>query len=473
VQWAGLAGGKGGFGATLKSAGKGGKAVTNFGFCRDLNGRRLRHVNAEKRLRAWAQPGEVERRERLGTSYHEPRGESRVPGWHMAVPSWARLPRGELKAQERADRRAEWRKDKDLDAAREEREGKVADRERRARAYAEAGRRTEEAATRDVAAAVAAGVAREGAAAPRGVAASAVYSRALASGAAGAAAGAAAAAAAAAAANDEDDDEDDWMVDPEASPATAAASAALGDAEEGGDDWSDARPWLECAPGADDSAAVSHAAAGEDDRWAALAEATSAAAMASVWAPAAARRQGGGAWTSHFEVLVLSADCVVQAGWADCADGAFRCRPGEAEGAGDDAAGRSAAWDAARGLVWHRGVSAPSASSRGLVEGDVIGCVCRSSAEGTELQWLLNGEEAASMSLGPDCGWASVCPAVSVEQGGGVQVVLGASRLLPLAFPIAGVDAAGAALDEAPKRPRESLEPGASPGAKRGREGDV
>jgi hypothetical protein len=48
----GVLGGKGGFGASLKAAAKG-KKTTNFGMCRDLNGRRLRHVNDEMRLRLW------------------------------------------------------------------------------------------------------------------------------------------------------------------------------------------------------------------------------------------------------------------------------------------------------------------------------------------------------------------------------------------------------------------------------------
>ena len=44
-----LKGGKGGFGALLKAVGKkaGKKKTTDFGACRDLNGRRLRHINDE------------------------------------------------------------------------------------------------------------------------------------------------------------------------------------------------------------------------------------------------------------------------------------------------------------------------------------------------------------------------------------------------------------------------------------------
>ena len=49
----GLRGGKGGFGAMLRTAGTRGVKTTNFDACRDLNGRRLRHVNAEAQLREW------------------------------------------------------------------------------------------------------------------------------------------------------------------------------------------------------------------------------------------------------------------------------------------------------------------------------------------------------------------------------------------------------------------------------------
>lgn len=48
-----LRGGKGGFGALLRGAGR--AALTdNFDACRDLSGRRLRHANAEQKLREWA-----------------------------------------------------------------------------------------------------------------------------------------------------------------------------------------------------------------------------------------------------------------------------------------------------------------------------------------------------------------------------------------------------------------------------------
>eukprot|EP00239_Pterosperma_sp_CCMP1384_P001006 CAMPEP_0197852768 /NCGR_PEP_ID=MMETSP1438-20131217/21333_1 /TAXON_ID=1461541 /ORGANISM="Pterosperma sp., Strain CCMP1384" /LENGTH=254 /DNA_ID=CAMNT_0043466937 /DNA_START=111 /DNA_END=872 /DNA_ORIENTATION=+ len=49
-----LRGGKGGFGSLLRGSAKSGKHVENNDACRDLSGRRLRHVNAEKKLNTWA-----------------------------------------------------------------------------------------------------------------------------------------------------------------------------------------------------------------------------------------------------------------------------------------------------------------------------------------------------------------------------------------------------------------------------------
>ncbi|XP_057439661.1 uncharacterized protein LOC130731392 [Lotus japonicus] len=58
-----LKGGKGGFGSLLRGAATkaGQKKTNNFDACRDMSGRRLRHVNAEKRLEDW-KAGEEERK---------------------------------------------------------------------------------------------------------------------------------------------------------------------------------------------------------------------------------------------------------------------------------------------------------------------------------------------------------------------------------------------------------------------------
>lgn len=91
----GLRGGKGGFGAMLRSSGKGAgaKATTSFGACRDLNGRRLRHVNQEVAVQKWRDDAEArERRRQLGVSDQEVLEDetpSGIPGWYLATPSWA------------------------------------------------------------------------------------------------------------------------------------------------------------------------------------------------------------------------------------------------------------------------------------------------------------------------------------------------------------------------------------------------
>jgi len=48
-----LVGGKGGFGSLLRVQGRDTKATTNFDACRDLNGKRLRHINAVKKMEEW------------------------------------------------------------------------------------------------------------------------------------------------------------------------------------------------------------------------------------------------------------------------------------------------------------------------------------------------------------------------------------------------------------------------------------
>ncbi|KAK9901378.1 hypothetical protein WJX75_009335 [Coccomyxa subellipsoidea] len=63
-----LRGGKGGFGALLRGAGR--SALTdNFDACRDLSGRRLRHVNAEQKLAEWAAGAKERELEKVGLKH--------------------------------------------------------------------------------------------------------------------------------------------------------------------------------------------------------------------------------------------------------------------------------------------------------------------------------------------------------------------------------------------------------------------
>ncbi|CAE6142996.1 unnamed protein product [Arabidopsis arenosa] len=66
-----LRGGKGGFGSLLRGAGTkaGQKKTNNFDACRDMSGRRLRHVNAENRLQEWKEGEEERKLEKLALEF--------------------------------------------------------------------------------------------------------------------------------------------------------------------------------------------------------------------------------------------------------------------------------------------------------------------------------------------------------------------------------------------------------------------
>lgn len=66
-----LCGGKGGFGSLLRGAATkaGQKKTNNFDACRDMSGRRLRHVNAEKKLEEWLAGAEERKLEKLAENF--------------------------------------------------------------------------------------------------------------------------------------------------------------------------------------------------------------------------------------------------------------------------------------------------------------------------------------------------------------------------------------------------------------------
>ncbi|KAA8520740.1 hypothetical protein F0562_014988 [Nyssa sinensis] len=66
-----LRGGKGGFGSLLRGAATkaGQKKTNNFDACRDMSGRRLRHVNAEKKLEEWKAEAEERRLEKMAEEF--------------------------------------------------------------------------------------------------------------------------------------------------------------------------------------------------------------------------------------------------------------------------------------------------------------------------------------------------------------------------------------------------------------------
>ena len=86
-----IRGGKGGFGTLLKGQSKqaGAKTTLDFGACRDLSGRRLRHVNDEIKLRKWR---ELQQKREKGEEVDELaalKTESGIRNWHLMVPSWS------------------------------------------------------------------------------------------------------------------------------------------------------------------------------------------------------------------------------------------------------------------------------------------------------------------------------------------------------------------------------------------------
>lgn len=80
-----LLGGKGGYGAMLKSLAKrsGNKKTTDFSACRDLSGRRLRHVNDEIILQKWKEAKEN------GEEF-DPEQDTKtgIDMWFLNAPSW-------------------------------------------------------------------------------------------------------------------------------------------------------------------------------------------------------------------------------------------------------------------------------------------------------------------------------------------------------------------------------------------------
>jgi len=64
-----LLGGKGGFGTQLRTAARRGQQTTNFDACRDLDGRRLRAVNGEKKIAEWEANKEEREREKQAEEY--------------------------------------------------------------------------------------------------------------------------------------------------------------------------------------------------------------------------------------------------------------------------------------------------------------------------------------------------------------------------------------------------------------------
>merc|ERR1712000_372723 len=82
VKLRGLLGGKGGFGSLLRGQ-KSTVRTTNFSACRDLNGRRLRHVEQDKALEEWnAKAAERELKAKLDKEKKREEARSSAPSYN-------------------------------------------------------------------------------------------------------------------------------------------------------------------------------------------------------------------------------------------------------------------------------------------------------------------------------------------------------------------------------------------------------
>ena len=133
-----IRGGKGGFGSLLKSQSRqaGARATTNFGACRDLQGRRLRHVNDNMAAQHFA---EWQERIEAGQATEEDmvkalvQTTSGVPGWHLQLPSWSDISKKESRTWQRQYRL--WKKTKEEQESKKRHEREL--RESRVQHYVE------------------------------------------------------------------------------------------------------------------------------------------------------------------------------------------------------------------------------------------------------------------------------------------------------------------------------------------------
>ncbi|GAX26956.1 hypothetical protein FisN_9Lh260 [Fistulifera solaris] len=135
-----IRGGKGGFGTLLKGQARqaGAKATSNFGACRDLQGRRLQHVNQAIEGQLWL---EWKRRVEAGTATEEEMAQALlqtdtgIAGWHLQLPAWADV---SAKKEQRKWKRAFYQWKKDREAVRQRKEEGKRLQERQVHAYVEA-----------------------------------------------------------------------------------------------------------------------------------------------------------------------------------------------------------------------------------------------------------------------------------------------------------------------------------------------
>ncbi|GMH90001.1 hypothetical protein TL16_g11634 [Triparma laevis f. inornata] len=143
-----LKGGKGGFGALLKAVGKkaGKKKTTDFGACRDLNGRRLRHINDEIKLGRWRKQQDKEKNrkegkiDKGGVNDDDEDEDTGIDNWYLGTPTWSEgVSKKEMYKSKKRKRLEEKRAIDGEEAAKNEKEQRREDRDARVQEYANIG----------------------------------------------------------------------------------------------------------------------------------------------------------------------------------------------------------------------------------------------------------------------------------------------------------------------------------------------
>ena len=161
-----ILGGKGGFGTLLKGQSRqaGAKTTTDFGACRDLQGRRLRHVNdqlALQQFQAWQekiQRGEATEEDMVRSLVgrgEDNGGRSGVVGWHLQLPTWTRIPKQEGRRVQQQFRR--WQRERNEKEAARKRQREAE--ERKVQSYLDAAKRVSEKVQQGIQAALSEGLA--------------------------------------------------------------------------------------------------------------------------------------------------------------------------------------------------------------------------------------------------------------------------------------------------------------------------
>jgi len=137
-----IRGGKGGFGSLLKGQSKqaAAKTTVDFGACRDLSGRRLRHINDEIKLRKWREALAMKARGEPFDEEQHYKSKSGIENWYLNIPNWAMeaFSNKARRANERRIRRQGQKRLRSQELSRSQHEAEILARDRSIMAYASA-----------------------------------------------------------------------------------------------------------------------------------------------------------------------------------------------------------------------------------------------------------------------------------------------------------------------------------------------